>query len=172
MRFPVAMMVAAALVLTACAEPPAEDIVERDTPADAMSPPAGMDVPPPAPSPDAAEEADAATAASDDPASETDGDVATAIPARFRGEWNADRAACGTGQSETRLRVSGDRIRFYESVGVVRGIEIESDRVITVTARYQGEGDTWQDERRLSLSDDGNSLTVSGGGDLVRYRCP
>lgn len=172
MRFPVAMIVATALLVTACAEPPADDIVERDTPADAASPPAGTDAPSPATPPDAAEEADTARAATDDPANETDGDLATAIPAPFRGEWNADRAACGTGQSETRLRISGDRIRFYESVGMVSGVEIESDRVVTVTARYQGEGDTWEDERRLSLSEDGNSLTVSGGGDLVRFRCP
>ena len=100
-----------------------------------------------------------------------DGDVAV-IPARFHGEWNADPDACGTGSSESRLRISADRIRFYESVGVVEDVDIESDRVITVEARYQGEGDTWSDERRLSLSSDGSSLTVSGGGDMVRHRCP
>ena len=103
-----------------------------------------------------------------DPASD---DVA-GIPARFHGEWNADPDACGTGSSESRLRISADRIRFYESVGVVKDVEIESDRVITVEAQYRGEGDTWSDERRLSLSADGNSLTVSGGGDMVRHRCP
>lgn len=100
-----------------------------------------------------------------------DDDVAV-IPARFHGEWNADPDACGTGSSESRLRISADRIRFYESVGVVEDVDIESDRVITVEARYQGEGDTWSDERRLSLSSDGSSLTVSGGGDMVRHRCP
>lgn len=103
-----------------------------------------------------------------DPASD---DVAD-IPARFHGEWNADPDACGTGSSESRLRISADLIRFYESVGVVKDVDIESDRVITVEAQYQGEGDTWSDERRLSLSADGNSLTVSGGGDMVRQRCP
>ncbi len=99
-------------------------------------------------------------------------DVVATIPARFHGEWNADLSACGTGQSETRLRISADQVRFYESVGQVEAVDVESERVITVTAEYQGEGETWQDERRMTLSADGSSLTVSNGGDLVRQRCP
>ncbi|MHB1168130.1 MAG: hypothetical protein ACYC28_02460 [Longimicrobiales bacterium] len=108
----------------------------------------------------------------DDGVDDSSDDDVAGIPARFHGEWNADPDACGTGSSESRLRISADRIRFYESVGVVEDVDIESDRVITVEARYQGEGDTWSDERRLSLSSDGSSLTVSGGGDMVRHRCP
>lgn len=98
-----------------------------------------------------------------------DGDGLAIVPARFHGEWNSERSACGTGLSETRLRISGDRLRFYESVGDVRRVEVESERVIEVTAEYRGEGETWQDERRLSLSADGDSLTVDAGP--VRYRC-
>lgn len=107
----------------------------------------------------------------EDPADDT-GDIVAAIPSRFHGEWNADLEACGTGSSVTRLRISADRLRFYESVGSVSEVDVVSDRVITVTAAFQGEGDTWQDERRLSLSADGNSLTVSNGSELVRHRCP
>ena len=103
---------------------------------------------------------------------EATGDPAATIPARFHGEWNADRAACGTGTSETRLRISADEIRFHESVGDVSAVERVGDDVVAVSATYIGEGETWQDERRLTLSPDGASLTVSGGGDLVRHRCP
>lgn len=106
------------------------------------------------------------------PAAPDRDDAVATIPARFHGEWNADLSACGTGQSETRLRISADQVRFYESVGQVEAVDVESERVITVTAEYQGEGETWQDERRMTLSADGSSLTVSNGGDLVRRRCP
>ncbi|HEU5211090.1 MAG TPA: hypothetical protein VFU06_16960 [Longimicrobiales bacterium] len=100
-----------------------------------------------------------------------DDDVDT-IPAAFRGEWNGDRSDCGTGNSVTRLRISADRLRFYESVATVRDVKVESDRVITVTADYEGEGQTWQETRRFSLSADGNSLTATNGSSLVRHRCP
>lgn len=91
------------------------------------------------------------------------------VPEAFHGEWNGELSACGTGLSETRLRIGGDRLRFYESVGDVRRVEVESGRVIDVTAEYRGEGETWQNESRLSLSADGGTLTVDAGP--VRYRC-
>lgn len=98
---------------------------------------------------------------------------AAIIPERFHGEWNSDRSACGSGSNATRLRISGDRLQFYESVGLARRVEVEGERVIEVTAQYAGEGESWQDERRLSLSEDGDSLTISGSGSsLVRHRCP
>lgn len=185
-----ATIVTAAFLGTACAEPSADETADGiDTVATvATTQPAGDVAPAPDDAPDRVDESDTPDAPADDPAGdtaddpagdtaddpahETGGDVAASIPTRFHGEWNADLDACGTGQSPTRLRIGADQLRFYESSGVVQAVEIVSDRVINVTAEYQGEGDTWQDERRLSLSADGNSLTVSGGGDLVRYRCP
>lgn len=102
-----------------------------------------------------------------------DGDrTAAAIPARFHGEWNSDISACGK-PSLTRLIVSADRLAFYESSGSVRAVDREGERVISVASTYQGEGETWQATRRLSLSPDGDSLTVSGSGaTLTRQRCP
>lgn len=98
---------------------------------------------------------------------------ASIIPARFHGEWNSDRSACGSGSNASRLRISGDRLQFYESVGLARRVEVEGERVVEVTAQYVGEGESWQDQRRLSLSEDGDSLTVTGSGSsLVRHRCP
>ena len=56
---------------------------------------------------------------------------------------------------------------------MVRRVEIESEQVVDVTAEYRGEGETWTDERRLSLSPDGDSLTITGqGSTLTRSRCP
>lgn len=192
MRRSAALLFATALFVTACTGSPNEktaaDLVEADTAAaGAAELPAGdegpgteaaADVPSAAdePAPDRATDAAAADAPVDAPTVdpvEAQDDAAGTIPARFRGEWNAERSACGTGRSETRLRISADRLQFYESAGVVDEVDVESDRVITVAATYQGEGDTWQEERRLVLSEDGSSLTVSSqGAALVRYRCP
>lgn len=120
------------------------------------------DIPPPPPLP-----------GESDGGNGSDEEAATAIPVRFHGEWNQDLSACGTGSSETRLRISADRLRFYESAGEVREIDIVSDRVIEVTAAYSGEGRTWINERRLSLSPDGDTLTVTGeGATMTRSRCP
>ena len=108
-----------------------------------------------------------------DDEAKSDPEAAAIIPARFHGEWNADLSACGTGLSETRLRIDAARLTFYESIGMVRRVEIESEQVVDVTAEYRGEGETWTDERRLSLSPDGASLTVTGqGSTLTRSRCP
>ncbi len=173
----------AALLATACTEPAADGTADansgRDTVAlDTTTPPAGAPAPGAAPAPagNDAPAPDRPAPPAADPADEPEGpadedrsDVVATIPAAFHGEWNADLGACGTGASETRLRISADRVRFYESSGAVRRVEVLNPRVIDVTAEYQGEGDTWRDERRFTLSEDGNSLTVS---DLVRYRCP
>lgn len=104
--------------------------------------------------------------------SSDEGATVATIPARFHGEWNSDLSACGK-PSLTRLVVSGDTLAFYESSGAVREVDRESERIISVASTYQGEGETWQATRRLSLSPDGNSLTVSGSGaTLTRQRCP
>lgn len=164
-----ATVLVTALLLAGCSAPGDDNAAADDS--------AGMEdsgtADPVAPAPPAAgnDRAPGNGTDDDDDGDDDDGGLAI-IPARFHGEWNSDRVACGSGASETRLRVSGDRLRFYESVGTVRRVDVESDRVIDVTAQYQGEGQTWQNERRLSLSADGDSLTVSGEGSrLVRYRC-
>lgn len=182
MRTALTMIAAAALLAAACAAPADDtgDDTGRDRAAlDTTTPPAAAPAPGTVPDPAGADrpapdrpDAPAEEPAAEPPADPERGDVAASIPARFHGEWNADLDACGTGASETRLRISADRVRFYESAGAVRRVEIVNSRVIDVTAEYQGEGDTWEGERRFTLSDDGNSLTVSNGGDLVRYRCP
>lgn len=100
-------------------------------------------------------------------------EAAGVIPARFRGEWTEEPSACGSGDSETRLRIGADALRFYESIAKVREIEVVSDRVIEVTADYSGEGQTWSNQSRLSLSPDGDTLTVTGeGATMTRTRCP
>lgn len=137
------------LILAACSEEPApptaNEGVERPT---APGPEAPL--PTPAASPPAGPAADART-----------------IPARFRGEWNRVPADCGTGNNDSRLRIEAKRLRFHESSGDVLAVHGEG-RTITVRARYTGEGETWEDARSFTLSEDGRTLSADG---IERTRC-
>ena len=170
MRYPtLAAPLVAALILAACSSEEAGNeaaVAGDESLAPHMSDEELTEVPPPPPLPGQNETDDQGGDGSDD-------EVATAIPARFHGEWNQDLSACGTGASETRLRIGADRLRFYESAGEVREVDVVSDRLIEVTATYSGEGQTWTNERQLSLSPDGDTLTVTGdGATMTRSRCP
>lgn len=96
------------------------------------------------------------------------------IPPAYLGEWNMDRAACGTGLNDSRLVLEPTRVRFYESVGDVSRVRIVPGGALEVTARFRGEGETWTDADRFVLSADGERLTspAPSGPGLVRRRCP
>jgi hypothetical protein len=94
-----------------------------------------------------------------------------AIPARFRGEWNADLTACGTGRNETRLRMEERSVRFYESSGTVKAVAQPAADRLQVTLALSGEGEIWEATHEFRLSADGATLTDVAGG-LVRRRCP
>jgi hypothetical protein len=98
--------------------------------------------------------------------------TADSIPAAFHGVYDGSREACA-GPSDQRLTVSAGELRFHESIGSVRKVASEPSGAIRVEADYQGEGESWRSTRRLSLSEGGAALTVSGDGtSLVRVRCP
>ena len=101
------------------------------------------------------------------------------IPAQFRGEWNGDLKACGTGLSDTRLRIFAQRVSFYESDGDVKRVLLHNGRAITVSATYAGEGEIWDRVDKLILSRSSNELTVTSADTInteastfTRYRCP
>jgi hypothetical protein len=91
------------------------------------------------------------------------------IPAAFRGEWNANVEHCGTGLSDSRLRVEPGRLRFYESDAQVSRVSVTNARAALVEASFSGEGQTWRDTVNMVLSRSGNDLTIDG---LTRHRCP
>lgn len=93
---------------------------------------------------------------------------AEVIPEAFRGEWNRVAADCGTARNDSRLRIEAKRIRFHESSGEVLAVR-EEGQTIAVRARYTGEGETWENERRFTLSVDGRTLSADG---MDRVRCP
>lgn len=91
------------------------------------------------------------------------------IPLVFRGEWNQDLRACGTGLNDSRLRIEARRLRFYESDGEVRTIKILSDRSVVIDAAFSGEGQAWIDKTQLVLSRSGAELMADGS---TLSRCP
>ena len=95
------------------------------------------------------------------------------IPAAFIGVYDRDAVACASAGSEERLRISPLALHFHESAGEVRSIRTESDRTIAVEADFQGEGESWRNILRLSLSA-GGTLTVTqpDGSSLTRIPCP
>ncbi len=95
------------------------------------------------------------------------------LPAGFAGRWAADAAACTVKGHESRLIVSPTDLTFHESIGVVRGVVSDGDRIVDLTADFEGEGETWSREMRLSLSADDQTLTIQypDGDASSRRRC-
>lgn len=91
------------------------------------------------------------------------------IPAAFLGEWNVGLQDCGTGLSDSRVRVEPARVLFHESEAVAKRVTVHDPRSITIEGPFQGEGESWDGRLRLDLSASGQALTI---GDLTRRRCP
>lgn len=100
--------------------------------------------------------------------SPTASEATDTIPAPFQGDWSAKAADCGKGSDVTRLTIAPGELRFYESSASVTAVTGTRGE-IKVTARYTGEGETWDATRTFALSADGNSLMSDG---LTRVRCP
>ena len=97
-----------------------------------------------------------------------------AIPDRFLGEWNHNLKDCGTDRSDSRLRLTADRIRFHESGGPVRAVVTQGESDLALIVELSGEGSSWLSYEHFRLSADHTSLTDVTDNDsgLVRYRCP
>lgn len=97
---------------------------------------------------------------------------ASAIPTVFQGRWAGDAAGCSGPRDEMALSVTGDALRFYESEGRVETVDIVSPREASVEASFTGEGESWRDTRRMTLSEDGQKLTIDiAGTSSTRVRC-
>lgn len=147
------------IIIVACGESPSANAIADDDTVNAMfpteAPPVGVTEGPPAAGPSVAPP------------------VALAgLPERFQGVFDQNRAACADPSSVYRLTVSEDELRFYESVGQVRGIAPSGDGGLNVTAEYQGEGERWEERLVLTLSADDDQLTVTRNGQsMERVRC-
>ncbi|MDP3746901.1 MAG: hypothetical protein Q8Q88_07605 [Phenylobacterium sp.] len=101
-------------------------------------------------------------------------DVQFTMPLEFIGEWNQTLSDCGTGGNDSRLRVSANSVRFYESGGPIKAVVRRGAFEIMFITELSGEGQSWLAAHRLILSSDGTYVTApsDAGSALVRYRCP
>lgn len=153
-RFTVPLALAA-LALTACQQ--------------SAAPPEGDASPTAAPAPTAATPTPTPTETIPAPT------TANAIPERFRGVWDSAEGSCDPA-SELRLEIGAVSIEFYESLGTVTGVTVESPDSILVDLAMEGEGERWERTNRYVLSADGATLTASEMGGpptaaIPRKRC-
>ncbi len=95
------------------------------------------------------------------------------VPSPFQGEWNANLEHCGTDLNDSPLKLSVDRIRFYESGGPIRAVVTQGELEVALIAELSGEGETWLSYWHFRLSADHTDLTdVTDDSEFVRYRCP
>lgn len=80
------------------------------------------------------------------------------IPTRFLGVWDFVDGTCAR-ESDLRIEVSPREVMFYEAVGSVTKVS-NDDAATFVTLMMDGEGEQWEEEYALSLSDDGSVLTA------------
>lgn len=97
------------------------------------------------------------------------------IPTPFIGVWDVAEGRCMP-SSDLRLEIEPQRITFYESVGSVTKVNPLGDDAVDVTLDMEGEGETWQNTLRLTLSDDGAILTPKDAGNqgdatIPRRKC-
>lgn len=94
------------------------------------------------------------------------------IPARLRGEWSGLKSACNDPGDPLRLSISGRTLRYYESVGEATSVAPAEKGAVIVTARFSGEGDNWTRAQIMSVSPDGQRLTITtNGAPVTRKRC-
>lgn len=100
---------------------------------------------------------------------------AVAIPERFRGVWDNAKGSCNPA-SDLRMEIGAVSIEFYESLGTVTNVTVESPDSILIDLAMEGEGERWTVKSRYVLSKGGATLTPSEAVDtpstpIPRKRC-
>ncbi len=90
------------------------------------------------------------------------------LPEDFTGRWDATIETCKT-TSDMKLVITQTEMTFWESNGQIIAVTINDPDDVTVKAAFSGEGEQWQRDLHLVLSDGGDRLRVD---DTARVRCP
>jgi hypothetical protein len=96
---------------------------------------------------------------------------AVLLPDRFLGKWDG-KGGC-TGISDMAMTITQETVDFYESTAQIKGVTVNGPNDVTIQGDFAGEGQTWSAPMRLTLSDDGNTLTMRQDKlSTTRVRCP
>ncbi len=94
------------------------------------------------------------------------------LPGAFLGEWTGTNADCADAVADTHLSITSRALQFYESQGSIVSVAQAGPRAVRVDVSYEGEGQSWNRQQTLTLSDDGSRLTVADeDGSFARKRC-
>ena len=111
-------------------------------------------------------------ASADPPASESASESLTPeavlLPQAFTGRWDASLEACKA-SSDMKLVVTQTELTFWESSGQISSVTINGPDDVTVKAAFSGEGEQWDRDMHLVLTNNGQTLKVD---DTARVRCP
>lgn len=94
------------------------------------------------------------------------------VPREFQGKWAGSQVQCRV-PHEASLTIDEDRIDFYESRGKVLSAVVTRPSEVELEIEATGEGQTWREVRRFTLSDDKRTLTdvTNSRHHFSRVRC-
>ncbi|GGD65089.1 hypothetical protein [Croceicoccus mobilis] len=95
-----------------------------------------------------------------------DGATGPGIPAAFQGNWGMNAADCeGGAAAKGLLKIDGDTLTFYESVGTLAEIEQSRPGSLRADFAFEGEGMEWNRSMLLETADNGEALYRREYGD-------
>ncbi|NIJ19508.1 putative small lipoprotein YifL [Sphingomonas naasensis] len=94
-------------------------------------------------------------------------DSGTGIPAALQGRWGLVPADCTStkGDNKGLLTISGDTLRFYESVGTLGNVVSREPTRIVADFAMTGEGQQWTRRMVLDMHESGKTLIRRELGD-------
>jgi hypothetical protein len=90
------------------------------------------------------------------------------IPTQFRGIWAASSESCPMPEDDL-LKISAAGVDFYERTGKVVAVRVLDKLHVELELEMSGEGDTWRERLRLTLSKDLHTLTDINSSENPKY---
>lgn len=86
--------------------------------------------------------------------------VLSGIPMAFRGRWGMVEADCDVSRSDTKglVTVDAESLKFYESMGRLKTIDVVSPIEVKANFAFSGEGQSWTKTMTLKLDEGGTTL--------------